>query len=324
MNCSICSRSYHAQKRPFLCAVDGRNRIYEGRVENARALLENEEIEREVNRLLAEEKRDIVGTADPSKIQLEKWKSNQAAATDRTSQIIAQADRLRSEVDAARQEIQAKNKALARRRSDLASVSSGIEARRTRQLDETSSSIQRLRFHWHRNAETLAATRAFLCEEAARLYGLRQIKKGSSKRYEIGGVEMVELHNMNSMTARATIGEVPADVYRYFPRNHFDVSCTCCPYPISGNTLPCGPSSCRDNASSPGLPAAHHIYATFIIQPRGGAISRISPATADFDVRQSARATSSTSLRRQVVAYTGQGRSVDILVFSRRRDASCV
>jgi hypothetical protein len=32
----------------------------------------------------------------------------------------------------------------------------------------------------------------------ARLYGLRQVKKGSIKRYEIAGVEVVELHSLNS------------------------------------------------------------------------------------------------------------------------------
>jgi hypothetical protein len=68
-------------------------------------------------------------------------------------------------------------------------------------LDEVQRSTQRLKYKWNRSADSMADTRAFLCESSARLYGLRQIKKGSVKRYEIGGVEIFDLHAMNSESA---------------------------------------------------------------------------------------------------------------------------
>lgn len=187
MNCSICRRAHNPKKLPFLCAVDARNHLYEGRIEIAKALLENEEAERQ------SEMAAVKGGGRAAFLE-----SEEKAARDRTSQIIAQADRLRAEVEAAKKDMDAKTAVIVQRRSDLASVSSGLSTRKSRQLEEAERAIQRTRFKWNRSAETMAATRAFLCEEAARLYGLRQIKKGSSKRYEIGGVEILELHAMYS------------------------------------------------------------------------------------------------------------------------------
>jgi chromosome segregation ATPase len=184
MNCSICHRPHHAKKLPFLCAVDARNLLYESRAKYAQALINNEDAERKVEAALMSE-------ADRLRIE-------EAAARDRTSQIIAQADRLKSEIDAAQKEIAARKDAIARRKSDLASVSAGTLARRNRQLEEAERSSQRLRYKWNRCADSIADVRGFLCEGSARLYGLRQVKKGSIKRYEIGGVEIIDLHAMNS------------------------------------------------------------------------------------------------------------------------------
>ncbi|KAK4132581.1 hypothetical protein BT67DRAFT_457329 [Trichocladium antarcticum] len=200
MNCSICHRPHHAKKLPFLCAVDARNRLYEGRVEYAQALIQSEEAENQVNAVLASAE-GATPDQKPDPSARAAWlTAEEKAAADRTSQIIAQADRLRSEVDAARREIAAKKDAIARTKSDLAAVTAGTSARRSRQLEEVERSTQRTRYKWNRSADTMAATRAFLCEEAARLYGLRQVKKGSVKRYEIGGVEMFDLHAMNSLS----------------------------------------------------------------------------------------------------------------------------
>ncbi|KAL2127212.1 hypothetical protein VTI74DRAFT_11082 [Chaetomium olivicolor] len=200
MYCSICHRPYHTKKLPFLCAVDARNRLYESRVEYARALIENEDAERRVEAALPSQNGVAQDQNTRSSARIDWLSAEEAAAADRTSQIIAQADRLKSEIDAARKEIAAKKEAIARKKSDLVSVSAGASTRRNRQLEEVERSIQRLRYKWNRCADTMAGTRAFLCEEAARLYGLRQVKKGSVKRYEIGGVEIFDLHAMNNLS----------------------------------------------------------------------------------------------------------------------------
>ncbi|KAK3383663.1 UV radiation resistance protein and autophagy-related subunit 14-domain-containing protein [Lasiosphaeria ovina] len=201
MNCSVCHRPHNANKLPFLCAVDARNHVYECRVELAQALIQNEEAEQQVNAaILASESNEANGSdASLPRARLDWLKSEEEASADRTSQIIAQADRLKAEIDAARSEIEAKKESTALRKSDLEAVSTGIAARRSRQLEEAERAIHRTKYKWNRSADTMAATRAFLCDEAARLYGLRQVKKGSAKRYEIGGVEIVELHAMNNV-----------------------------------------------------------------------------------------------------------------------------
>ncbi|SPQ18821.1 b3544017-67b4-4eff-91bc-808bc17ad6fd [Thermothielavioides terrestris] len=202
MNCSICHRPHHAKKLPFLCAVDARNCLYESRVEYAQALIETEDAEHRVEAALASQ--EGVGVTQDAKFKtgahVDWLRAEEAAAADRTSQIIAQADRLKDEIDAARREIAAKKKAIAQKKSDLASASAGTWARWNRQLDEVQRSTQRLKYKWNRSADSMAETRAFLCESSARLYGLRQIKKGSVKRYEIGGVEIFDLHAMNSLS----------------------------------------------------------------------------------------------------------------------------
>ena len=198
IHCDICHRAHNGTKLPFLCVVDARNRLYDGRIQNATCLIRNENLEQQVNKLLSSSPNDIEQTASSRNVRVANWKSEQAAAVARTTQIIAQADKLKAEVDAARLEIRDRKDGISRRRSDLAAVSEGIAARRTRQVDEIERSVQMSKYKWTRSADAMAATRAFLCEEAARLYGLRQVRKGNSKRYEIGGVEIVDLNAMNS------------------------------------------------------------------------------------------------------------------------------
>jgi hypothetical protein len=197
MNCDICQRPHHAKKLPFLCAVDARNRCYEGRVKNLQVLMENDGLQKQINDLLEGPKS---GTVSNSKVSVESLVSQRNVAEDRTSQIIAQADRLKADIVAARTEIESRTAAIKHRKSDLASVSSGIASRRTRQQEEIERSTQMHQYLWNRSADQMADTRMFLCAEAAKLYGLRRFKKGASARYEyrIGGIEVVDLASMNS------------------------------------------------------------------------------------------------------------------------------
>lgn len=194
MNCDICHRSYHPQKLPFLCFVDGRNCLYEGRIAHATALIENEGLERQINSVLEHPKPTSADNTASKSIRIESIRSEEVRAADRTSQIIAQADRLRAEVEAAKRDIEERRKKVATRKDFLAQISTGITARRSRQLEDTERSIQMLKYKWNRSFENMAATRSFLSMEAARLYGLRRIKKSS--KYELGGIEMIELPAM--------------------------------------------------------------------------------------------------------------------------------
>ncbi|KAL3958746.1 hypothetical protein ACCO45_006908 [Purpureocillium lilacinum] len=190
MDCDICHRGHDPQRLPFLCAVDARNQVYDARLKNLHLLIENDTLQAQIAKASA----DGPATADLTL-------AHQRLAEDRADQILAAADKLRTEIQAARDEIKTRRAALARRRSDLSSVSTGLADRRARQQHEVEKSTQMLRFRWSQGAEEMAQTRAFLCTEALRLYGLKRTRKSNTSRYDyqIGKVPIVDLTSMDSL-----------------------------------------------------------------------------------------------------------------------------
>lgn len=178
--------------------IDSRNRLYAGRIAHATALIENEGLGGGISSTLTNTRPHLSGGAAGKTIHAERLRSEEAQAADRTSQIIAQADKLRAEIDAARREIADRKNKNARRKADLAEASNGIESRRSRHVEETERAIQMTKYKWNRSFESMAATRSYLCMEAARLYGLHRLKKGSSVKFELAGIEMIELPGMIS------------------------------------------------------------------------------------------------------------------------------
>ncbi|KAM0222678.1 hypothetical protein ACHAQD_003872 [Fusarium lateritium] len=195
MDCDICHRNHDAKRLPFFCTVDARNAIFEGRMESVQLLIKNESIQQEINALLNE-------TSTPTQDRKESLQAQQRTAEDRTSQILAAADKLRSDIRAAREEIQTRKAALSRRKADIASVSDGLVERRIRRQQDVEKEIGMSRYKWSRGADDMARTRSFLCMEAARLYGLERVKEGSPGKYEyyLGGIPVVDLTGMNSST----------------------------------------------------------------------------------------------------------------------------
>ncbi|KAK9414953.1 putative UV radiation resistance protein and autophagy-related subunit 14-domain-containing protein [Seiridium unicorne] len=200
--CEICRRRHHPQKLPFFCATDARNALYEGRFANAKAMMEVEELEQRVSALLnVHDSSQAPVASNPSPAYVDKCASDEQKAKDRTEQIMAAADKLQQEVDAARRDIEERRAAIARRKTDLASASQGIAARRNRELEETKTSVRKLKYHWDREHEATAQYRAALCAEVAKLYRLQRVRRGTPVRFEykIGGLEVVDLHHLNSM-----------------------------------------------------------------------------------------------------------------------------
>jgi predicted nucleic acid-binding Zn-ribbon protein len=193
MECDICYRGHHPQRLPFICAVDARNQAYEGRLKNLQILLENETLRSQIGGLIADK-------GKPGTDALEAARADQARAQDKTAQILEAADRLRDDIKAARDEIRARKADLARRKADLATVSDGLADRRTRQLNDVQRSTQMLRYRWSQSAEEMAGTRAFLCAEAADLYGLRRVAskiKKNAAEYYLGRVPIIDLMSLN-------------------------------------------------------------------------------------------------------------------------------
>lgn len=195
MDCDVCNRSHDTKRLPFLCAVDARNHIYEGRIKNLHLLIENEGLQKQISDLL-------VDTTVPSKDRKDSLQSQQRMAEDRTTQILAAADKLRNDIKAAREEIKAKKAALSRRRSDIAAVSNGLMERRVKQQKEVERATNMSKYRWSQTAEDMSRTRSFLCMEAARLCGLKRVNKPSPNQYEyhLGGLPVVDLTSMNSLS----------------------------------------------------------------------------------------------------------------------------
>lgn len=183
--------------------IDCRNRLYAGRVAHATALIENEALSVKISSILTSTYPPSSGDAVARTIYGQRVRSEEAQAAERTSQIIAQADKLRAELDAARREIADRKSRNTRRKTDLAEASNGIETRRSRHMEEVERAMQMTKYKWNRSFESMAATRSYLCMEAARLYGLHRVKKGNSVKFELAGIEMIELPSMITATPEA-------------------------------------------------------------------------------------------------------------------------
>ncbi|KAK7430106.1 autophagy protein 14 [Neonectria magnoliae] len=150
--CDICNRSHDTKRLPFLCAVDARNQIYDGRMKNLHLLIENESLQKQI--------RDIL--ADTTKDRKSSLQAQQRAAEDRTTHILAAADKLRNDIKAAKEEIKAKKAALALRKSDIAAVSDGLIEHRAKQQKDIERATNVLKYRWSQTAEDMSNTRAFL------------------------------------------------------------------------------------------------------------------------------------------------------------------
>jgi Vacuolar sorting 38 and autophagy-related subunit 14 len=202
MQCDICFRT-GGSRLPFLCPTDARNRLYEPRIQNALVLVEKDALDQQISSLLSPQSTGQ-GNSPPggpaSAPNLAATLAERDQTVDRTRQIITQADELRAKVEQARGEIAKKKALLARRKSDLASALNGVDPRRTRQVEDVEKGLRMTKYKWNQAHATTASSRAFLCGEAAKLYGLKRSRRNNGlDEYRIGGVSIVDLRIMNSM-----------------------------------------------------------------------------------------------------------------------------
>ncbi|KAI1355358.1 UV radiation resistance protein and autophagy-related subunit 14-domain-containing protein [Xylaria sp. FL0043] len=225
MNCDICERAHHSKRLPFLCVVDARNTLYEGRIANAKILIEKEAIESQVNKLLSDNDASSASPAPqrPSRAYIESSASEEYTIRERTERIIASADKLRDEVAAAKKEIEDRRALLARRRSGLVDASRGVSARRNREIDEIRKVIAGIKYNWDRDHQNTIRYRAALCMEVAKLYRLQRVRRGNPVRFEyrIGGVDIVDLQNMNSVQPELISASLSHITHLLFLASHY-------------------------------------------------------------------------------------------------------
>jgi hypothetical protein len=201
MQCDICFRT-GGHRLPFLCPTDARNQLYEPRIKHARVLLEKDALDQQITSLLSSpvHSTEKHGNA-PAAIQQDVASilAEKDQAVDRTQQIIEHADELRAKIQKARVEIAKKQTVLGRRKSELGSAVNGVGARRIRQTEEVEKTVRITKYKWNQTHAVTASSRIFLCGEAAKLYGLRRVRRnGGLEDYKIGGIGIVDLRALNS------------------------------------------------------------------------------------------------------------------------------
>ncbi|CAL3972444.1 unnamed protein product [Diplocarpon coronariae] len=204
MQCDICFRAGgHGEKKlHFLCPTDARNLLYEPRIQNARVLLESDALNLQVTSLLSNDKSKedkATSQASPTSMEAVSMSAEKDQTIDRTQQIITRADELRAKVDLAKNEIAKRKAMISRRNSDLASATNGVDTRRARQIEDVEKATRMTKYKWNQVHATTASSRAFLCGEAAKLYGLKRARTNTGgEEFQIGGVAIVDLKSLNT------------------------------------------------------------------------------------------------------------------------------
>ncbi len=208
MQCDICAR-HHGQQLPFQCPTCARSALYGLRVQLGQALLDNNSFVRQINPMIAAATRATSPSSpatrgSKSRLAIEEASARAERAAERTKDISNHIEILRKEIEDSKADIAKRKAALAQRRSDASSATHNLKARRAATLETVEKGTKKLEYRWNSlHAKTVEA-RVFLCREAANLYHLRQRrrKKGGSVRedYTIGGVGIVDLRDLNSMS----------------------------------------------------------------------------------------------------------------------------
>ncbi|KAF4636868.1 hypothetical protein G7Y89_g1233 [Cudoniella acicularis] len=171
IQCDICFRT-GGYKLPLLCPTDARNQLYEYRVQTARVHLEKDALDREVSALLANSNTggpNDTSAPSSSRAYVDSLRAETGQVVDRTQQIIAHADELRAKIEQAREDIAKRKASLTRRKSELASASNGVDARRSRQLEDAEKYTRMIKYKHNKVHASLAISRTYLCASAAQV-----------------------------------------------------------------------------------------------------------------------------------------------------------
>lgn len=210
MECDICSRII-SSNLPFHCITCARNVLYEPRLEATRVLLEKERLGRRIESTITtrpqgseildkNSKNEDIGL--PQAWSRETVKARKVDSEEKASEIQKHILILRGEVKTARDEISQRKARLEKRKEEFESIKASLPARRTAVTNKLADSMRKGSQSWLAIHKKTTDTRAFLCREAALLYGLTQKKKARGAvvvdHYSIGGLPIVDLKDINS------------------------------------------------------------------------------------------------------------------------------
>lgn len=212
MQCDTCHRQ-PSSRLPFNCTLCARDALYQPRVQLAQALLQKDEIGKEVEQNVADVAKSSKDYNAKSIKRSEpkpnpSWTVQSAAAEralsdDRTASSLDHVQILRDEIRKTRDDISERKARFQRRRSEFASAKQELSRKQNSGTEPVDKGIRRTEHRWGLMHKKTAESRLYLCREAALLYGLQQRKrkKGGLGRdvYFIGGVPIADLRDLNSM-----------------------------------------------------------------------------------------------------------------------------
>lgn len=218
MECEICLRPA-TSRLPFNCTTCARNAIYEPRLQHARVLLQKEALGNDVENVV--KKAQATGgvgplsrsprnteASIPSRLYVERLGSEQYESTERTQAILGHVESLREGVKEIKADIAKRKFLLTQRRAALVSIKKELEHLESTATEPFHKSITKTENRWQATHKMSAEARVFLCKEAAQLYGLkprkRQKDEAGRDSYMIGGVPIVDLRDINSMSSYPT------------------------------------------------------------------------------------------------------------------------
>lgn len=217
MDCDICGKAF-GPKLPLHCATCARNAIYPLRYEQAVMLIDREALNKHVKAVI--EGDDTAGQhislggstggalidrhESTKAIELQRIKAETAESEERITLITEQCDLLRKQLEESRKDITARKAALAQRRSDLASATHGVDARRSNELDKVKQGIKKIEYKWDRKHQETVEARMYLCRAAAKLAGLKQTRRktrdgGTKDVYNIGPGQKIRIYDLRDL-----------------------------------------------------------------------------------------------------------------------------
>lgn len=332
MQCDICFRTGGA-KLPFLCPTDARNVLYEPRMANARILIEKDALDRQITASTSG-KQTGDSSAARQELKLSRWdvENNVAErdlAVDRTEQIMAQAEDLRSKIEGARADIARRKAIIARRKSEMESATNGLEQRRIRQIEEIEKTNRMRKYKWNQMHGTTTVSRAFLCGEAAKLYGLRYSKDNDTQldRYSIAGVPIVDLRAMNTASPAQITTSLSHIAHLLVLATHYlairlpaEITLPHRDYPLP-TILAVQSSHIHTNLPFPGTPfhsssnspsASRHIEVSNLPRPRPLFLSKMLPLLAKEDPSAHSLFLEGTTLLAYNIAWVCKSQGIPI------------
>jgi hypothetical protein len=201
MECDICGKAGNLTN-PLHCITCARSYLEQPRIELAKTLIDQDGVEKHVKAIIqgSEDKAVQHVSLTDSKggllvdrhectnnLNWQRTKAETAEVRERLQLISDHAGRLREQMEATRKELEAKRAANAQRKSDLSSVTYGIESRRANELDKVQQKVKRLDYNSDKMHHDTIDLRMQLCTTAAKLAGLKM----SKRRTKDGGVKEV-------------------------------------------------------------------------------------------------------------------------------------